>query len=154
MKLLLSILILILNFGFIPAKVNLSSTDANSSAREQYVFRVGEDYQEYQLYECESGLLTTISVTSMSSLYGEHLIKMSSAALTMSFKIFVSNNNVILSAYGGTYSSAIWTVTSSSLVINTAKQATYTLNCTGFLGVTQKWLRVNISTGQIVVTYN
>ncbi|MBR2595479.1 MAG: DUF5626 family protein [Solobacterium sp.] len=118
---------------------------------EAISFSVDEAYQEYVFID-EKGILTTISVTS--SLNGEHLIKMQNEYLTMSYKIYINNSNQISSAYDGNYSVSGYSVSSSSLTVDSSVQATYTITLSSLWITTSKYLRSNISSGSIVVTHN
>ena len=118
---------------------------------ESIYFSVDEAYQEYVFID-DKGILTTISVTS--SLNGEHLIKMQNEYLTMSYKIYINNSNQISSAYDGNYSVSGYSVSSSSLTVDSSVQATYTITLSSLWITTSKYLRSNISSGSIVVTHN
>lgn len=110
----------------------------------------GEE-KELQFYDSE-GFLTTLSV-SVTSVSGEKQISLTNAKISMSFKIYIVGGNII-DAYGAQYRVAKGiTVTGSSLSKDSSKQATYYVYCHTLLSSATRWLRANISTGELVVTY-
>lgn len=85
---------------------------------------------------------------------GEYTIHMSSAVITMSYKIYIENNRIV-SVYGGQYTAGTGvSVTGTSLTRNSDVQATYLINCIYNQTYMTKWLRANISTGYLSVTHN
>ncbi len=131
--------------------VNAESTEKNELSNDDaLIFSINEEYQEYRFVD-DAGLMTTISVTS--SRNGEHTISMENDRLRMSFKIYVSNNQII-SAYGENYYTNVYNVIASNLSVDSSVQATYTITIKKLLISTDKYLRANISTGSIVVTHN
>ena len=146
------ILILLYSIGIIsPVTSEEVCTASTSESAETIVFSLDEPYQE-QRYTDENGIVTTIRV--MNSLEGEHRITMSNVYMSMAFTIKVNSYNHITSAYNPYYNVYTYNVQSAVLSVDSLMQATYTLSI-NYAGVfTQKYLRVNISSGTLNVTYN
>ena len=115
------------------------------------VFSLDSQAEEMQFYDNE-GLLTTV-VVSDSSLDGIKTISLNNSHISMSFKIYISQE-IIQKAYSGSYTIKDSTkVTGTSLKVDSVSQATYKVyGIYGNAAVT-RWLRANIKNDNVVVTY-
>ena len=149
---LLCIIFIYVTFNSIPVNAEDTFETCINDNAESIYFEGNSPYQSYQYYEPD-GTLTTITILSNTkSLSGEKTITYSHPHLNMSFKIYISDNK-ITGAYGATYSSNLYTILSSVLTIDSNTQATHTLTCVS-ITTFHKYLRVNINSGQLVITHN
>lgn len=112
------------------------------------------DTKTITYYDSE-GLLTVLSVKA-SALSGEKKISVSNIKYSMSYKIYIAGSSPrITNAYDPFYTfSNTVTILNSSLTVDSSYQATYTIRYKQGLLSTNKWLRVNINSGLLVVTHN
>lgn len=98
-----------------------------------------------------NGELTTITIES-TRLSGEKKISLTNLNISMSFKIYISSG-IITAVYGAAYTVSGIEVTGTLLTKDSDYQATYRVYCISGFSTVTRWLRANISTGNIVVTY-
>ena len=142
------IFLTICSTAVVRADLSPEAADLSSSAGT-VVFDLSTERQEYVFIDHE-GLPTRITILNRGS---EHIISMTNAKISLSFKIYVSGST-ITNAYDGTYSSSYWNITPVSLLVDSSTQATYTVNCKRLLISTQRYLRANLVDGSIVVSHN
>ena len=106
--------------------------------------------QSFTVYD-SAGIPVTISV--ISSVSGEKHIQASNAMIQMSYYIYTASSNIV-SAYNPGYHITNGNVTSSSLVRNSDKKATYTVTCKRFLSTITYKLVSEIRNDQLVVSFS
>ena len=139
----------------LPLKIDAKCSESSEGKLETLICDLSDSHSETLTFYDSDGLSTTITV-SATSLSGEKKISLSNIMYSMSYKIRISGAvPKITSAYDGTYSFSFpVTVTSTTLSLDSSYQATYTIYYKQGFTSTNRWLRVNINSGSLVVTHN
>ena len=131
--------------------IPVSALETSTTKRPISVsFDIDKNYQEYTFTD-DNGSETKISIRSINSVSGERYISASNAQISMSYTIWLSNNN-ITDAYDPYVSSSFWTVFYQNLSVNSTKKATFTAGCSRLGLSVYRYLIAEVTGDTITVT--